>query len=126
MRFDRRCGVARLAIAHNVPIVPVVTARAGDSLFVLSDGQGLARALQLPRLLRVKALPISVSIPWGVSVGVAGMLPYVALSTKLTTAVMSAMTAQPGETAEDYAARVEAAMQARLNELVAHRKPLIG
>jgi hypothetical protein len=40
--------------------------------------------------------------------------------------VLPPMTAQPDESAEDFAARVEAAMQARLNELVANRKPLVG
>jgi 1-acyl-sn-glycerol-3-phosphate acyltransferase len=126
VQFDARCGFARLAMVHGVPVVPVVTAGAGDSLFVVSDGQHLARRLRLHRHLRVKALPISVSIPWGVSVGVAGILPYVALPTKLITAVLPPMTAHPDESAEDFAARVEAAMQARLNELVANRKPLVG
>jgi hypothetical protein len=44
----------------------------------------------------------------------------------LITAVLPPMTAHPDESAEDFAARVEAAMQARLNELVANRKPLVG
>ena len=126
VQFDARCGFARLAMVHDVPVVPVITAGAGDSLFVVSDGQHLARRLRLHRHLRVKALPTSVSIPWGVSVGVAGMLPYVALPTKLITAVLPPMTAHSDESAEDFAARVEAAMQARLNELVANRKPLVG
>jgi 1-acyl-sn-glycerol-3-phosphate acyltransferase len=126
VQFDARCGFARLAMDHDVPVVPVVTAGAGDSLFVVSDGQHLARRLRLHRHLRVKALPISVSIPWGVSVGVAGILPYVALPTKLITAVLPPMTPHSDESPEDLAARVEAAMQARLNELVAHRKPLVG
>jgi 1-acyl-sn-glycerol-3-phosphate acyltransferase len=126
IRFDSRCGFAHLAIAHGVPVVPVVTAGAGDSLFVISDGQHLARRLRLHRHLRLKALPISVSIPWGISVGVAGILPYVALPTKLITAVLPAMTPDSDESAEDFAARVETAMQARLDDLVANRKPLIG
>jgi 1-acyl-sn-glycerol-3-phosphate acyltransferase len=126
VQFDARCGFARLAMVHGVPVVPVVTAGAGDSLFVVSDGQHLARRLGLHRHLRVKSLPISVSIPWGISVGVSGMLPYVALPTKLITAVLPPMTPHSDDSAEDFAARVEAAMQARLNELVANRKPLVG
>lgn len=126
VRFAGRCGFAREAMKHDVPIVPIVTAGAGESLFGISDGQGLARLLRLPRLLRVKAVPISVSIPWGLSVGVAGMLPYLPLPTKLSTAVLPAMRAEAGETAEDFALRVEHAMQRRLDELVAHRTPIIG
>ncbi|BCI82179.1 1-acyl-sn-glycerol-3-phosphate acyltransferase [Mycobacterium sp. SMC-18] len=126
VHFDERCGFARLAMTHDVPVVPVVTAGAGDSLFVVSDGRGLARRLGLHRRLRMKTLPISVTIPWGLNIGVAGMLPYVALPTKLVTAVLPPMTANPGETAEDFASRIEAAMQTRLDALVANRMPIIG
>lgn len=125
IQFSGRTGFARMAIEQGIPIVPVVTAGAGDSLLVLSDGQGLAARLGLHRL-RVKALPVSVSIPWGVNVGVAGMLPYLPLPSKLSTAVLPAMRPQPGEEAADLARRVEAAMQARLDDLVARRSGLLG
>ena len=119
--FDGRTGFARIAIEHGVPIVPIVTAGAGESLFVLHDGRGLAAALRLPKLLRLKALPISISIPWGLSIGVAGMLPYVPLPTKLDTAILPAMTPESGESADAFADRVEAAMQNRLDTLAASR-----
>jgi 1-acyl-sn-glycerol-3-phosphate acyltransferase len=124
--FQGRSGFARLAIDRKVPIVPIVTAGAGESLFVISDGRRLARALQLPRFLRVKALPVSVSMPWGLNVGVVGMLPYLALPTKLQTAVLPAMYPDPDESAEKFARRVEVAMQTRLDELVTDRKPVLG
>ena len=126
IRFDKRCGFARLAIDHGVPIVPIVTAGAGESALVLSDGRRLARALRLPELLRVKALPISLSIPWGLSVGVAGMLPYTAVPAKLASAVLPAVTPEPGESPEDLADRVQRAMQLRMDELVADRIPVLG
>ncbi|MBJ8343824.1 1-acyl-sn-glycerol-3-phosphate acyltransferase [Antrihabitans sp. YC2-6] len=116
--FDGRTGYARMATECGVPIVPIVTSGAGESLFVLHDGRGLAAALRLPKLLRLNTLPVSISIPWGLSVGVAGMLPYVAFPTKLETAILPAMTAELDETTESFAARVEAAMQARLDRLV--------
>lgn len=124
--FAGRSGFARIAMEHGVPIVPVVTAGAGETLFVLWDGQGLARALRLPKLLRMKALPVSVSIPWGLNVGAVGMLPYVPLPARLSTAVLPPMTAHEGETPADFAARVEAAMQDRLTELVHDRIPFLG
>jgi len=123
--FAARSGFARLALQAGVPVVPVVTAGAGESVFVLTDGQSLARALRLPRILRVKALPVSVSLPWGVSLGVAGMLPYLALPTKLDTAVLASVPmegAEPGVLAE----RVRRVMQARLDGLVADRIPVLG
>lgn len=126
IRFAGRSGFARTAIEHDVPVVPFVTAGAGESLFVLSDGQGLARALRLPQLLRVKALPISLSAPWGLSIGIAGMLPYVPLPTKLVTAVLEPMRAEAGESAADFAARIEHAMQDRLDLLTSDRVPVLG
>jgi 1-acyl-sn-glycerol-3-phosphate acyltransferase len=50
--FGGRSGFARLAIEHNVPIVLIVTAGAGESLLVISRGERLAKALQLDKLLR--------------------------------------------------------------------------
>lgn len=54
------------------------------------------------------------------------MLPYVALPTKLQTAVLPAMYPDPDESAEEFAHRVETAMQTRLDGLVADRKPVLG
>jgi 1-acyl-sn-glycerol-3-phosphate acyltransferase len=124
--FGGRRGFAKLAMDAGVPIVPVVTAGAGESLLVLSSGRRLARALRLDKTLRIKALPVSVSLPWGVNVGAVGMLPYLPLPTKLDTAVLPAMQPQPGETHEQFGDRVESAMQARLTEMTKDRRPLLG
>lgn len=124
--FAGRTGFARIAIEHCVPIVPVVTAGTGETLLVLWDGQPLARALRLPKLLRMKAMPVSVSIPWGLNVGLVGLLPYLPLPAKLHTAVLPPIVAHEGETPGDLAARVETAMQRRLAELVHDRIPLLG
>ncbi len=119
-------GFARLACDHHVPIVPVVTAGAGESLLVLSDGQATARLLRLPRLLRLKSVPLSMSIPWGLSPGLVGLLPYLPLPTKLVTAVLPAIMPGTEESAEHLAARVRATMQTRLDQLAAGRKPILG
>jgi len=124
--FGGRTGFARLAIEERVPIVPIVTAGAGESLLVLTSGDRLARALRLDKLLRVKALPTSISLPWGVNVGAVGMLPYLPLPTKLQTRVLATTTAQPGEDADAYCERIRAAMQDALTEMTGHRRPLLG
>lgn len=124
--FAGRSGFARLAMEMAVPIVPIVTAGAGESLLVVSKGEQLARAMRLDKLLRLKALPVTVSLPWGVSVGVAGMLPYLPLPSKLHTRVLPAMMPENDETGEQYAARVEAAMQKALTDMTAGRWPLLG
>ncbi|GAA1680166.1 hypothetical protein MMUR_07500 [Mycolicibacterium murale] len=125
VKFNGRGGFARLAIDAGVPVVPIVTAGAGESLFVISSGERLARAVRLDKILRVKSLPVSVSLPWGLSVG-AGMLPYLPLPTKLVTRVLPAMWPTDGEDAATYAARVETAMQDALTDMTANRIPLIG
>ena len=86
IRFDGRRGYLRLALRHNVPIVPVVAAGAHAGLIVLSDGRGLARALRLDRIFRLKALPISLSIPWGLTLGV--LPPYFPLSSRIVIEVL--------------------------------------
>ena len=106
--------------------MPIVTAGAGESLLVLSDGQRLARALRLDKTLRVKTLPVALSLPWGLGVGVTAVLPYVPLPTKLTTIVLDPMRPLDGEPAERFGDRVEAAMQAALTAMTADRIPLVG
>ena len=124
--FSGRRGFARIAAEQGVPIVPIVTAGAGESLFVLWDGQELARALHADTALRMKVLPVSVSLPWGFSVGVAGLLPYLPIPTKLVTCVLDPMWPTDGETAEAFGDRVEAAMQAKLTAMTDHRKLVCG
>ena len=124
--FGGRSGFAQLAMDESVPIVPIVTAGAGESLLVLSDGERLARALRLDKLLRVKALPTSLSLPWGINTGAVGMLPYLPLPTKLHTRVLAAAVAKPGEDAAVYAERIHALMQDALTDMTEHRVPLIG
>lgn len=124
--FGGRSGFARLAMDEGAPIVPIVTAGAGESLLVLSDGEGLARALRLDKLLRVKALPTSISLPWGLNIGAVGMLPYLPLPTKLHTRVLPATTAVPGEDPEHYAERIHTLMQDALTDMTKNRLPLIG
>ncbi len=124
--FGGRSGFAQLAMDEGTPIVPIVTAGAGESLLVLSDGERLARALRLDKMLRVKALPTSVSLPWGLNTGAVGMLPYLPLPTKLHSRVLPATTPEPGEGAEHYAERIGTLMQDALTDMTKNRLPLIG
>jgi len=120
--FAGRTGFARLSMETGQPIVPIVTIGAGESLFVISDGQRLARALRLDKRLRTKALPVSVSLPWGLNVGAVGLLPYIPLPTKLSTRVLPAMTPQTGESPTQFATRVEIEMQHALSAMAEERR----
>ncbi|MGB3040657.1 MAG: hypothetical protein WBB44_08065, partial [Candidatus Nanopelagicales bacterium] len=129
--FGGRHGFARVALAAGVPVVPVVTAGAGESALVLGQGKRLAKLLRADKLLRVSALPVSVSIPWGLNVGAVGTIPYLPLPTKLDTRVLEAV--RPGgvdaaatETAEEFATRVEQTMQSVMDDLTRNRRLLLG
>lgn len=124
--FSGRTGYARLAMEAGVPVVPVVTAGAGESLLVLSGGTRLAKTLRLDKALRLKALPLSMSLPWGVNLGLVGILPYLPLPTKLETSVLAPMNPEPEESAEGFAERVRSAMQLELDSLTKGRRPVIG
>ncbi|MFT4261914.1 MAG: 1-acyl-sn-glycerol-3-phosphate acyltransferase [Nocardioides sp.] len=120
--FAGRSGFARLAIEAGVPIVPIATAGSGETLFVLSDGQWLARALRTDRLLRLKALPVTLSIPWGLNIGLVGLLPYLPVPAKLSSRVLRPMRPEAGETAAHFANRVSEVMQDALSELAVRRR----
>jgi 1-acyl-sn-glycerol-3-phosphate acyltransferase len=121
--FHGRSGFVRLAAEHGVPVVPVVTVGAGDTLLVLDDGQRLARATRLDRLLRMKALPVSLSLPWGLNVGVVGLLPYLPLPARLTTQVLPAVDVAPDDDPAEVARSVQALMQEAVDGIVAERGP---
>ena len=84
--FAGRKGFLRLAIERNVPIVPVVAIGGQETALFLSRGERLARALRLDRTLRLKVLPISLAVPWGLNVG--DMLGHFPLPSKITMQVL--------------------------------------
>src|SRR5436189_3703048 len=67
--FNRRKGFIRLALEHDVPIVPVVAIGGQETSIFLSRGETLAKALMLDKLFRLKVLPISLAIPCVVNAG---------------------------------------------------------
>jgi 1-acyl-sn-glycerol-3-phosphate acyltransferase len=80
--FNRRKGFIRLALEHDVPVVPVVSIGGQETALFLSRGDRLARLFGLDRMFRLKVLPISVALPWGLNVG--DMLGHIPLPAKIT------------------------------------------
>ena len=78
-----RTGFIRMAIQAQVPIVPIATVGGPDSMPVIAKGKGLARALQLDKVARLKMFPIALQAPWGLSPAV---LPEIPLPTKIRAA----------------------------------------
>lgn len=84
--FGPRRGYIRLALREGVPIIPVVATGGHQTYVVLDDGAWLAKALGFDRRLRVKVWPISLSLPWGLSVGPAP--PHLPLPSKILVEVL--------------------------------------
>ncbi len=80
--FAGRKGFIKLAIDEGVPIVPLVSVGGQETALFLSRGERLAKALRLDRMFRLKVLPISLAIPWGINVG--DMLGHWPLPAKIT------------------------------------------
>src|SRR3712207_1780101 len=80
--FGGRNGFIRLALEQDVPIVPVVAVGGQETALFLSRGESLARVLRLDRLLRLKVLPVSLALPWGLNVG--DLLGHIPLPAKIT------------------------------------------
>src|SRR5918999_1246639 len=66
--FAGRTGFARLAMEHEVPIVPVVAIGGQETALFLGQGRDLARRLRLDRLMRLKVFPAQVAPPFGLTI----------------------------------------------------------
>jgi 1-acyl-sn-glycerol-3-phosphate acyltransferase len=127
--FDGRDGFIRLALDRNVPLVPVVSIGGQETALFLTRGEGLAKALRLDRMFRLKVLPISLALPWGLNVG--DMLGHVPLPAKITVEVLPAidLRAEFGDDPDlgDVYDHVLRLMQDALDSLAAERRfPVLG
>jgi 1-acyl-sn-glycerol-3-phosphate acyltransferase len=127
--FDHRTGFIRLALDHDVPIVPVVSIGGQETALFLSRGERLARLLALDRMFRLKVLPISIAIPWGLNVG--DMLGHIPLPSKITIETLPAIDLRhefgPNPDLGEVYDHVVRVMQETLDALAAERRlPVIG
>jgi len=127
--FAGRKGFVRLALENDVPIVPVVSIGGQETALFLSHGQRLSKALRLDRMFRLKVLPISLAIPWGLNIG--DFLGHLPLPAKITVEALEPIniTEQFGTEPDHQAVYdyVTAVMQDKLNELASERRfPILG
>ncbi len=127
--FAGRRGFVRLALEHDVPIVPVVSIGGQETALFLNRGEGLARTLMLDKLLRLKVLPLSIAAPWGLNVG--DMFGHIPLPAKITVEVLPAIDLREQfglepDVGEVYD-HVVSTMQETLDALAAERRlPILG
>jgi len=127
--FNGRKGFIRLALKHDVPLVPVVSVGGQETSIFLSRGETIAKLLGLDKALRLKVLPISLAIPWGLNVG--DMLGHVPLPAKITVEALAPIDLRKefGEDPDldDVYDHVLRLMQDTLDALAAERRlPFVG
>jgi 1-acyl-sn-glycerol-3-phosphate acyltransferase len=122
--FGGRKGFIRLAKERKVPLVPVVAIGGQETALFLSRGERLARLIGLDRMFRLKVLPISLALPWGLNVG--DMLGHIPLPAKITIQVLEPIGLSGIDVDEAYEL-VTAQMQATLTGLAEERAlPVLG
>jgi 1-acyl-sn-glycerol-3-phosphate acyltransferase len=127
--FGGRTGFIRLALERRVPIVPVVSLGGQETALFLTRGERLARLLRLDRMFRLKVLPISLALPWGLNVG--DLLGHLPLPAKITIEALPQIDVQeqfgPDPDVGDVYREIIRRMQGALDRLAAERRlPLIG
>jgi 1-acyl-sn-glycerol-3-phosphate acyltransferase len=127
--FAGRKGFVQLALDAGVPIVPVVSIGGQETALFLSRGARLAKALRLDEIARLKVLPISLALPWGLNVGdFAGHIP---LPAKITIEVLPPIDLErefgPDPDVDEVYDQVTTQMQEALDGLAAERRfPVLG
>ena len=121
--FGGRMGYVQLAREAGVPIVPVASVGGQETALFLDRGQWLARLLGVDKRLRLKSVPISLALPWGLNISdLAGHLP---LPAKIAIEVQDPIDVNGDDETVNKA--VLASLQAGVDRLAAERRfPVIG
>ena len=127
--FGGRKGFIELALERDVPIVPVVSIGGQETALFLTRGGTLARLLMLDRLARLKVLPISIVVPWGLNVG--DMLGHIPLPAKITIETLPAIDLRkefgPDPDVDEIYDHLIRQMQDTLDALASERRfPVLG
>jgi hypothetical protein len=106
----------------------VVAIGGQETALFLTRGERLARLLALDRILRLKVLPISISLPWIVNIGDFGHIP---LPAKITIETLPAIDLRaefgPDPDLDDVYDHLIRLMQDALDALAAERRfPVLG
>jgi 1-acyl-sn-glycerol-3-phosphate acyltransferase len=118
--FAGRTGYVDVAREAGVPIVPVASVGGHETLIILREGRRLARWTGVDRRWRLKSLPLSLSIPWGLWLGpLPGYLPWPA---RIEVEVAPGL--EPVGETHEIDARVRAILQTTVDRLAADRRLL--
>jgi 1-acyl-sn-glycerol-3-phosphate acyltransferase len=126
--LDNNHAFIKLALIHQVPIIPAISYGAHDTLFVLTDLYSQAQRLHqqgMPWFLGIdpQVLPIYLGLPWGIGIG---PLPNIPLPLPIHTQVCppivferyGSAAARDRQYVKDCYHLVHSQMQQSLNDLV--------
>jgi 1-acyl-sn-glycerol-3-phosphate acyltransferase len=124
-----RKGFIKLALNADVPIVPVVTIGGQETALFLSRGAWLAKLTGADRYLRLKVLPISLALPWGLNIG--DLFGHLPLPAKITIEVGAPIDLReqfgPEPDVDEVYDHITGLMQETLDGLASERRlPVIG
>src|SRR5262245_21063980 len=127
--FAGRRGFIKLALDSGVPVAPIASVGGQETAVFLTPGERLAQTLRLARLMRMKPLPVNLSLPWIVNIG--DFLGHLPLPAKITVQVMEPIDLRkrygPGPDIDPVYEDVTSLMQEQLDELAAERRlPVLG
>lgn len=122
-----RTGFVKMALEKQVPIVPVATVGGHDTVFIVSEGQFLARVTGLGKRLRGANAPIVVGPPFGVALETVPM--HLPLPAKIRTEILDPIVLDRGPDArgdDDYVQtvydEVESTIQTGMDRLASKRR----
>jgi 1-acyl-sn-glycerol-3-phosphate acyltransferase len=128
-----RKGFIRMAMRAGVPIVPVATIGGHDTLFVLTEGRGLAKLLNLKERMRSEVAPITLSWPFGLALHLTPF-QHIPLPAKIRTEILEPiyLDSDPArlddqEYVDGIYDEIETRIQAAMDKLANKRKfPIFG
>jgi len=130
--FAGRKGFIRLAVRHQVPIVPMVHIGGHETFFILHDGQFIAKALGFDKLIRSDTWPLMFALPWGIALGPLFHLPLPAKCSvrflePVRTDNYAVSDAENPDALEEIYNEVTGKMQAALTDMASQRRfPILG
>lgn len=127
--FAGRKGFIKLALRENVPIIPIISCGAHDTLIVLADIYKQIRQLHekwgMPWLFNIDPVvfPIYLGLPWGIAFGPLPHLPFpVQIHTRVCPPIIFDRYGQDAASDREYVdacyARVCIEMQQELDDLM--------
>lgn len=98
VEFGGRKGFTKLALEHDVPIVPVVAVGGQETALFVTRGERAAKWNGWANLTRIKVLPVAFAPPFGISL--LDIPPRLPLPARITVEVLP-----PIDLAERFGAR---------------------